>query len=81
MVRPSRKTTIPQMRLPLGRLQPKRSRVMARMFSHTASTVDMAAKTMNRKNSVPQTRPPGMLLNTVAMVLNSRLGPCPTSRS
>ena len=52
---------------------------MARMFSQTARTVDMAAKTMNRKNSVPHQRPPAMWLKTVAMVSNSRLGPALTS--
>ena len=52
---------------------------MARIFSHTASTVDRAAKTMNRKNSEPHQRPPAMWLKTVAMVSNSRLGPALTS--
>ena len=43
----------PQMMLPLTRPQPVSSRTQARMFSNTASTVDMAAKTMKRKKSVP----------------------------
>ena len=60
-----------QITLPLGRLQPVSSRTHARMFSNTASTVDIEAKTMNRKKIEPQIRPPAMLLNTVAMVSNS----------
>ena len=79
MVSASTKMPMPQIRLPLRRFQPVSSRTIARMFSHTASTVDMAANTMNRKNSVPHQRPPAMLLNTEAMVLNSRLGPASTS--
>ena len=38
--------------------QGKNSRTMARIFSQTPSTVDMAAKIINRKNSDPQRRPP-----------------------
>ena len=52
---------------------------MAGISSHTASTVDKAANTINRKNRVPHQRPPFMWLNTVAMVSNSRLGPALTS--
>lgn len=43
---------------------------MARMFSNTASTVEKLAKIMNRKNSVPQKRPPAMFTNTCGSVTN-----------
>ena len=79
VVRARRKMPAPQTTQPLGRLQPVISRTQERMFSNTASSVEKAAKTMNRKNSVPQTRPPDMLLNTVAMVSNRREGPAFTS--
>ena len=69
---------MPQITQPFGRLQPVSSRTQARMFSNTASTVENAANTMNRKNSVPQIRPPAMLLKTVAIVSNSRDGPALT---
>ena len=49
------------------------------MFSNTASSVESAENIINRKNSVPQRRPPAMWLNTVAMVSKSRLGPAFTS--
>ena len=42
---------------------PKVSMQTARMFSNTASTVEKLANTMNRKNSVPQKRPPDMFTN------------------
>ena len=45
------------------RLMPKVSMQTARMFSNTASTVEKLANTMNRKNSVPQKRPPDMFTN------------------
>ena len=69
----------PQTRLPFLRDQPVISRTQARMFSHTASSVEKAAKTMKRKNSVPQILPPAMFRKTVAMVSNSREGPAVTS--
>ena len=70
---------MPQTMQPFGRLQPVSSRTQARMFSNTASSVEKAAKTMNRKNRLPQMRPPDMLLNTVAIVSNSSDGPAFTS--
>ncbi len=79
VVSASRKTPMPQIRQPLMRPHPVSSRTQARMFSHTASTVDSAANTINRKNSDPHQRPPAMWLNTVAIVSNSRLGPALTS--
>ena len=51
------------------------------MFSNTAITVESAANTINRKNSAPHQRPPGMWVKTLAIVSNSRLGPAVTSRS
>ena len=80
VVSASKNTRIPQTRLPFGRDQPVSSRIMARIFSHTPSTVESAAKTIKRKNKAPQIRPPDMLLNTVAIVSNNRLGPAFTSR-
>ena len=75
-----RKTPVPQTTLPFGRDQPVSSRIIARIFSHTPRTVDIAANTMNRKNKEPQMRPPDMLLKTAAIVSNRRLGPAFTSR-
>ena len=72
---------MPQIRLPFGRLQPVFSRTIASMFSNTASTVDIAANIINRKNSVPHRRPPSIWLNTVAIVVKSRPGPAPGSMS
>ena len=72
---------IAQKKQPLGRLQPVSSRTQARMFSNTASSVENAANTMNRKNSEPQMRPPDMLLKTVDIVLKSRPGPAVTGVS
>lgn len=57
------------------------TKIMASIFSQTPRTVDIAANIMNRKNSVPHRRPPAILLNTVAIVSNRRLGPAVTSRS
>ena len=74
------KTPTPQMRQPFGRLQPVSSRTIARIFSQTASTVDMAAKTMKRKKIEPQIRPPAIFVKTAAIVSKSRLGPALTSR-
>ena len=52
----------------------------ARIFSQTPKTVDIAANTINRKKSEPHILPPGILLNTVAIVSNKRFGPELTSR-
>ena len=49
------------------------------MFSNTATTVDSAAKLMNRKNSVPHSCPTGIWLNTLGSVMNTRPGPLPGS--
>ena len=57
------------------RSQPVKSQMQEVMFSNTAITVDMAAKSMNRKNRVPQIRPPLIALNTLGRVMNSRFGP------
>ena len=70
---------VPQTMQPFFRDQPVSSRIMARIFSQTPRTVERAANTMNRKNSVPQMRPPAMWLKTSAMVSNNRLGPALTS--
>ena len=80
VVKASRKIMIPHTRHPFGLDQPVRSRIIARMFSHTPSTVDIAAKIINMKNRLPHIRPPDILLNTVAMVSKRRLGPALTSR-
>ena len=48
---------------------------MARMFSKTASTVDVLAKIMKRKKSMPQKRPPDMLTNTCGSVMKRSDGP------
>ena len=48
---------------------------MARMFSRTASTVEKLAKIMNRKNSVPQRRPPAMFVKTFGSVRKMSAGP------
>ena len=45
------------------------------MFSNTASTVDRAAKAMNRKNRVPHRRPSAMLAKMLGRVMKIRLGP------
>ena len=79
VVSASRKIPIPQITQPFGRLQPVSSRTQARIFSNTASSVENAANTMNRKKSAPQKRPPAMLLKTVAIVSNRRDGPAFTS--
>ena len=57
------------------RSQPKVSMQMAMMFSKTASTVEKLANTMNRKNSVPQNRPPDILTNRGGRVWKIREGP------
>jgi len=44
-------------------------------FSNTAMTVEKLANVINRKNSVPQMRPPSMLINTLGSVIKMRLGP------
>ena len=44
-------------------------------FSNTAMTVEKLANVMNRKNSMPQMRPPIMLMNTLGSVMKIRLGP------
>lgn len=80
VVKASRKIMIPHTRHPFGLDQPVRSRIIASMFSHTPSTVDIAAKIINMKNRLPHIRPPDILLNTVAMVSKRRLGPALTSR-
>ena len=45
------------------------------MFSNTPMTVESAANTMNRKNSMPITRPPGILLKIEASVVNRKPAP------
>ena len=61
------------------RFHPVSSLTQARIFSQTASTVENAANVMNRKNTVPQMRPPLMVLNTAAIVSNRSAGPALTS--
>ena len=45
------------------------------MFSNTASTVESAAKAMNRKNREPHNRPMAMLAKMLGRVMKIRLGP------
>ena len=45
---------------------------MASISSHTASTVDRAANTINRKNRVPHQRPPFMWLNMLRQTANGQ---------
>ena len=59
--------------------QPHSSMLKLMMFSNTATTVDSAAKLMNRKNSVPHSCPTGIWLNTLGSVMNTRPGPLPGS--
>ena len=47
----------------------------AMMFSNTAITVESAAQDINRKNRLPQIRPPIMEMNTFGNVMKIRLGP------
>ena len=54
----STNTTIPQIRLPFILDQPVKSRIIARIFSQTPKTVDIAANTINRKKSEPHILPP-----------------------
>ena len=49
------------------------------IFSNTAIIVVKAAKVINRKNSAPHIRPPGMELKIFGKVTNTSLGPLPTS--
>ena len=51
------------------------------MFSSTAMTVVRAAKLMKIKKSIPHSWPPGILLNTLGRVTNTRPGPEPASTS
>ena len=51
------------------------------MFSSTAMTVVRAAKLMKIKKSMPHSWPPGILLNTLGRVTNTRPGPEPASTS
>ena len=52
-----------------------RSIANAMIFSKTAMTVDAAAKSMHRKNKVPQILPPLMELKIFGSVIKIRLGP------
>ena len=52
-----------------------RSIANAMIFSKTAMIVDAAAKSMHRKNKVPQILPPLMELKIFGSVIKTRLGP------
>ena len=56
-------------------VQPVRSVAKEMMFWNTAITVENAAKDINMKNSVPQSLPPTMWLNTLGSVIKIRDGP------
>ena len=45
------------------------------MFSKTASTVESAAKAMNRKNRLPHRRPIAIFAKMLGRVMKMRLGP------
>ena len=62
-------------RLDFLRVQPVSSMPQQMMFSNTASTVDRAAKAMNRKNRLPHSRPSAMLAKILGRVMKIRLGP------
>ena len=47
----------------------------AMIFSNTAMTVEKAAQDINKKNRLPQIRPPIMEINTFGSVMKIRLGP------
>ena len=55
--------------------QPKLSMQEESRFSNTAMTVEKLAKVMNRKNSVPHSRPPFILTNTLGRVMKISDGP------
>ena len=50
-------------------LHPKLSMQLESRFSNTAMTVEKLAADMNKKNSIPHTRPPAMLANTFGRVM------------
>ena len=62
-------------RLDFLRLQPVSSMPQQMIFSNTASTVDMAAKAMNKKNRLPHSRPMDILAKMLGRVIKIRLGP------
>ena len=62
-------------RLDFLRVQPVSSMPQQMMFSNTASTVDRAAKAMNRKNRLPHNLPSAMLAKILGRVMKIRLGP------
>lgn len=61
------------------RLQPVRSMANEIIFSKTAMIVEAAANSIKMKNSVPQKRPPDIVLNTFGSVIKSSDGPLPAS--
>ena len=54
---------------------PNNSKFDAIMFSNTASTVENAAKLINKKNSEPHNLPPAIALNTFGKVIKINAGP------
>ena len=58
-------------------LIPHLSMQLAMMFSKTPMIVENAANVINRKNSAPQKRPPGIWINTFGSVINISSGPAP----
>ncbi len=58
---------------------PNKSIAKEMMFSNTAMTVESAAKDKNKKNSIPQMRPPAIWLNIWGSVIKIREGPEPGS--
>ena len=49
------------------------------IFSNTAITVEKLANVINKKNKLPQMRPPDILIKTFGNVIKIKLGPAFTS--
>ena len=56
-------------------LHPMLSMQLESRFSNTAITVEKLAADINKKNSMPQIRPPAMLANTFGSVIKISCGP------
>ena len=56
-------------------VQPVKSVANDTIFWNTAITVETAANDINRKNSVPTSLPPAILLNTLGSVTKISFGP------
>ena len=61
------------------RFQPNISIQNDMMFSNTAIIVEKLANVINKKNKLPQMRPPDILIKTFGNVMKIKLGPAFTS--